>query len=121
MARKQGAQILVFGSETPSGTRLKDMTGVAAILRFPLQGLDDVDEESDVDSEEERINAIRAGKDPDASQQDEESKGGDGSKSQGSMSEIDSVLLGLVDFDEDAPSESTPIHGSIGRMTEDDG
>ena len=66
-ARKQGAQILVFGSETPSGDRLKAMTGVAAILRFPLQGLDDVDEMSDVDSEEERINAIRAGKDPDAS------------------------------------------------------
>ena len=92
------------------------MTGVAAILRFPLQGLDDVDEESDVDSEEERINAIRAGRDPDASQQDEESKGGD--KSQGSMSEIDSVLLGLVDdFDEDTPS----VQGSIGRMIEDDG
>ena len=24
------------------------MTGVAAILRFPLQGIDDVDEESDI-------------------------------------------------------------------------
>ena len=58
---------MVFGSETPSGARLKAMTGVASILRFPLQGLDDVDEESDVDSEEERIEAIRAGKDPNAS------------------------------------------------------
>ena len=39
------------------------MTGVAAILRFPLQGIYNVDEESDIDSEEERINAIRDGKD----------------------------------------------------------
>ena len=31
------------------------MTGVAAILRFPLMGLDDVEEEDEVDSEEERM------------------------------------------------------------------
>lgn len=117
MSRKQGAKMLVFGSETPAGARLKAMTGVAAILRFPLQGLDDVDEESDVDSEEERINAIRAGMDPDASQQDEESKGGE-SKSQESMSEIDSILFGLIGdegFDDETQSESSAILGSVGR------
>ena len=36
----------------PTGQRLKDMTGVAAILRFALPGLDDIDE-PEVDSDEE--------------------------------------------------------------------
>lgn len=46
---------MIFSSNTPSGNRLKQMTGVAAILRFPLMGLDDIEEEEEVDSEEERM------------------------------------------------------------------
>ena len=51
--------MIIFGSTTPAGQRLKQMTGVAAILRYPMQGLDDIEEDSDVDSEEERIRRAR--------------------------------------------------------------
>jgi hypothetical protein len=36
---------------TPSGERLKQMTGVAAILKFALPGLDDVEEPNESGSE----------------------------------------------------------------------
>ncbi|KAI0567198.1 Translation release factor pelota [Gracilaria domingensis] len=38
-----GATVVRFSSEHVTGERLDSMTGVAAILRFPLPGLDDVD------------------------------------------------------------------------------
>ena len=31
----------------PTGDRLKQMTGVAAVLKYPVVGLDDVEEEED--------------------------------------------------------------------------
>ena len=57
-----------FSSNTPSGSRLKQMTGVAAILRFPLMGLDDIEEEVEVDSEEERMRNQEESKDDEQSQ-----------------------------------------------------
>jgi hypothetical protein len=39
--------VVIFGSMSPAGEKLKNMTGVAAILRFSLPGLDDVMEDED--------------------------------------------------------------------------
>ena len=51
-SEKQGIKVVVFSSNNPTGNRLKDMTGVAGILRFNLPGLDDVDEaDSDSDAQ----------------------------------------------------------------------
>eukprot|EP00355_Strombidium_rassoulzadegani_P007744 CAMPEP_0168616074 /NCGR_PEP_ID=MMETSP0449_2-20121227/4840_1 /TAXON_ID=1082188 /ORGANISM="Strombidium rassoulzadegani, Strain ras09" /LENGTH=303 /DNA_ID=CAMNT_0008656849 /DNA_START=336 /DNA_END=1244 /DNA_ORIENTATION=+ len=52
-AERQGVDVVIFGSLSPSGERLKQMTGVAAILRFELPGLDDVEELNDSDSEKD--------------------------------------------------------------------
>ena len=49
---RNGIKVVIFSSMNPTGQRLKDLTGVAAILRFSLPGLDDI-EELDYDSEEE--------------------------------------------------------------------
>lgn len=46
-AEKNGVKVVIFSSMNPAGERLKQMTGVAAILRFPLAGLDDVEEPDD--------------------------------------------------------------------------
>lgn len=54
-ATKQGMQVIIFSSTTPAGQRLKQMTGIAATLRYPMAGLDDIEEDSDFDSEDERI------------------------------------------------------------------
>ena len=43
-SEKNGIKVVIFSSNNPTGNRLKDMTGVAGILRFNLPGLDDVDE-----------------------------------------------------------------------------
>lgn len=90
------------------------MTGVAAILRFPLQGIDDVDEESDIDSEEERINAIRDGREIESEAAPSED---DRSQSAVSMSDLESVL-GLIpdaDFDEEGS-----VMGSVDRRHEEE-
>ena len=50
---KLGLKVFIFSSETPVGNRLKNMTGVACILRFPLPELDDIEEELDADSEQD--------------------------------------------------------------------
>ena len=46
-AEKNGIKVVIFGSMSPAGEKLKNMTGVAAILRFSLPGLDDVMEDED--------------------------------------------------------------------------
>ena len=55
-AEKAGTKVIIFGSMSHTGQRLKEMTGVAAILKYSLPGLDDIDEEdegnSDKDSDE---------------------------------------------------------------------
>ena len=51
---------------SPAGERLKLMTGVAAILRYPLPGIDDIEEDEEDDSDDE------SNKDPNkVSEQDE--------------------------------------------------
>ena len=61
-AEKNGIKVNIFSSENPTGKRLKDMTGVCCILKYPLPELEDIDEASDADSsqegddEEEKIN-----------------------------------------------------------------
>ena len=59
--------MFIFSSETPVGNRLKNMTGVACILRFALPELDDVEEESIKDSEDDSSD-----QDPDKEDSDEE-------------------------------------------------
>lgn len=56
-AQSNGIKVVIFGSMSPAGEKLKNMTGVAAILRFPLPGLDDVEEDpcSDDSSDEEKF------------------------------------------------------------------
>lgn len=51
-AERKGLKCIIFSSETSVGNRLKNMTGVACILRYPLPELDEI-EEDEVDSEEE--------------------------------------------------------------------
>jgi protein pelota len=55
-AESNGIKVVIFGSMSPAGEKLKNMTGVAAILRFSLPGLDDVEEdEVDDDSSDDFI------------------------------------------------------------------
>jgi len=48
--RKHGSQVLIFSSMHVSGEQLAQLTGIAAILRYPMHGLDDDDEEEGVDN-----------------------------------------------------------------------
>ncbi len=51
VAERNGLQAVIFSSMNPSGERLDNLSGVAAILRYPLPGIDDIEEE-DVDIDE---------------------------------------------------------------------
>lgn len=42
---------MIFSSMNPSGERLDNLSGVAALLRYPLPGIDDI-EEDDIDIDE---------------------------------------------------------------------
>lgn len=54
-AERNGLQAVIFSSMNPSGERLDNLSGVAAILRYALPGIDDIEEdEADID---EIINA----------------------------------------------------------------
>ena len=48
-----GAKVLIFSDQHPSGVQLTQMSGVAAILRFPLPLEDLEEDESDESSESE--------------------------------------------------------------------
>ena len=51
---RDGLNVVVFSSMSPSGIRLSNMTGIAAILRFVMPGLDDISEdEGSLDSDAE--------------------------------------------------------------------
>ncbi len=39
--------VLVFSSQHVSGEKLSSLSGVAALLRFPVQDLDDIESDSD--------------------------------------------------------------------------
>lgn len=88
-ARDSGAEALVFSSLHVSGSRmcglrdcsnflseLDDLTGVAAILRFPLPNLEDDSDESDYESsnDEDGKNKEEEEKDKDTKQKYPESK-----------------------------------------------
>jgi protein pelota len=47
-AERDGMTAIIFSSMHPSGERLDNLSGVAALLRYPLPGLDDIEEE-DID------------------------------------------------------------------------
>jgi len=51
-ALRDGLKVVVFGSTSAAGTRLNDLTGIAAILRFEMQ-CDSESDEGDLDSEED--------------------------------------------------------------------
>ena len=44
---------VIIGTLSPAGERLKMMTGVAAILKYSLPGIDDIDEEDEDDENDE--------------------------------------------------------------------
>jgi protein pelota len=53
---------MIFSSMNPSGERLDNLSGVAALLRYPLPGVDDIEEEDieiDDDFTEEELEEIR--------------------------------------------------------------
>ena len=47
-AEKHGISTMIFSSMNPSGERLDNLSGVAALLRYALPGIDDI-EEDDID------------------------------------------------------------------------
>lgn len=62
-AKKDGVEIVQFGSMTPNGNRLNGMTGIAAILRMAMPDLDDLldseSDEGDIDSDDEsQVNEV---------------------------------------------------------------
>jgi protein pelota len=50
-AERQGITTMIFSSMNPSGERLDNLSGVAALLRYSLPGIDDI-EEDDIDIDE---------------------------------------------------------------------
>jgi len=50
--REYGSEVLIFSSQHASGQQLKELTGVAAILRFPMHDI--LEEEDDEDSDSEK-------------------------------------------------------------------
>lgn len=50
--RKHKIEVVIFSSMTQAGQRLKDLTGIAAVLFYALPGIDDI-EEDDADSSDE--------------------------------------------------------------------
>ena len=57
-AKSNGINVVIFGSMSPAGEKLKNMTGVAAILRFSLPGLDDVEEDPDSQDSSDEDNFV---------------------------------------------------------------
>ena len=52
LAEKNGIKVAMFNSSSPAGLRIHGLTGVAAILRYPIPELDDIDEDYKSESEE---------------------------------------------------------------------
>lgn len=58
-ARKANAKIVVFSDQHVAGATLKSMSGIAAILRFPLMDLPDITEDDVESSDEESDDAFQ--------------------------------------------------------------
>ena len=73
-AYRDGLNVVVFSSMSPSGQRLNNLTGIAAILRFKLPQLDDMVEadEGDLDSDEESMDSKPSGEDEEVEEDREE-------------------------------------------------
>ena len=80
---QEGATTHIFSSAHPSGERLQGMTGVAAILRFPIEGLDEVEEQDGNSSSSEDEFGI-----------DEEEKNADGPLGSFDQEQLE-LLLGM--------------------------
>jgi len=103
-AEKNGIKVVIFGSISPAGERLKQMTGVAAILRFPLPGLDDIAEDEDSDSSEDEKNIFIDGEKGSSSDAEEASECQSMSAISSNFDEEQVEQLfnnGLLDEDED--------------------
>lgn len=53
--RANGGQVYIFSSMHGSGQQLQQVSGVAAILRYPLPGLDDLEEEEEEEEQPEHV------------------------------------------------------------------
>ena len=94
-AEKNGIKVSIFGSQNPSGQRLKDMTGIAAILKFALPELEDI--------EEDESNSSDDGQSEEQSETESTMKGFDDEQ-------IEKLLEGEELDDE---NESEMSHGSV--------
>ena len=52
-SEREGIQTFIFSSMNPSGERLDNLSGVAAILRFPLPQIDDIEDDYRDENDEE--------------------------------------------------------------------
>jgi protein pelota len=57
--KKYSVNVAIIGTMSPAGERLKLMTGVAAILRYSLPGIDEIEEDDDEDSDEDNKDPFR--------------------------------------------------------------
>merc|ERR1719161_2625786 len=60
--REQGGTVHVFSSQHVSGQQLAQLGGTAAVLRFPMPELDDIDSEAGMDDGEPEAAGPPAGK-----------------------------------------------------------
>ena len=77
MARENGADVKIFSSMHVSGQQLDQLTGVAALLRFPVV-LEDEDEPAEAPAPEasDRKGAASAGRPPTGKRKKKKKKGG---------------------------------------------
>ena len=52
--KKNGIKVIIFSSMTQAGSRLKDMTGIAGILFYALPEIEDIEEDSEHSSDEDK-------------------------------------------------------------------
>lgn len=76
-ARDNGAHVHVFSSLHVSGEQLAQLSGIAAILRFPLAGLDDDDADADADADIEAEATAAAAAESDGDEDDGEDENED--------------------------------------------
>lgn len=63
--KENQGEVYIFSSMHVSGEQLSQITGIAAILRFPIPDLEDEDEDEDEDDDEEEDKETRSnGRDP---------------------------------------------------------
>ena len=109
-ALRDGLNVVVFGSMSPSGIRLNNLTGIAAILRFTLPQLDDMVEpdEGDIESDEDvgvgsSSNKSQAKDSDDQQQRSDERKSSEGHEEAGFLEDVFQQLGGfdVGDYDDE--------------------